>query len=167
MEKGLCAHHTDRCMKYLAVIFCLLISFPVLARTVTYVVGGDTVTLDYTEKVRLIGVDTPEYHKSLKMYRDSKSRRCDVKEIKAIGERVLDFTASLLYGKEVEIKYDEQRKDRYGRTLGYLYLKDGTFVNLEIVKQGYGTAYTRFPFKYKDKFVSAEKKAMAAKLYLK
>ncbi len=153
-------------MKYLLLIFCLLITFPVLARTVTYVVDGDTVTLDYTEKVRLIGVDTPEYHKSLKMYRDSKSRSCEVKEIKVLGEKALDFTVSLLYDKEVDIKYDEQRKDRYGRTLGYLYLKDGTFVNLEIVKQGYGIAYTKFPFKYKDKFVSAEKKAKAAKLGL-
>ena len=34
----------------------------------------------------------------------------------------------------------------------YVFLEDGTFQNAEIIKQGYGFAYTRFPFKYLDEF---------------
>ncbi len=150
-------------MKHLILIFCLLISFPAFARTVTYVVDGDTVHLDGNEKVRLIGVDAPEYHKSLKMYRDAKKHHCTNEEIHALGEKALDYAVSLLAGKEVDIKYDAKRTDMYGRTLGYLYLKDGTLTNLEIVKQGYGIAYIKYPFKYKDQFVAAEEKAKTAK----
>ncbi len=36
--------------------------------------------------------------------------------------------------------------------LAYAFLEDGTFLNAEIIKQGYGFAYTRFPFKYLDEF---------------
>jgi len=37
-------------------------------------------------------------------------------------------------------------------TFPYVPLEDGTFLNAEIIKQGYGFAYTRFPFKYLDEF---------------
>ena len=50
-------------------------------------------------------------------------------------------------------------KDRYRRTLAYVFLEDGTFLNAEIIKQGYGFAYTRFPFKYTDEFRWHEKDA--------
>ncbi len=50
-------------------------------------------------------------------------------------------------------------KDRYNRTLAYVFLEDGTFLNAEIVKQGYGHAYTRFPFKYLDEFRRYEREA--------
>jgi len=36
--------------------------------------------------------------------------------------------------------------------LGPLYLEDGTFLNAEIIRQGYGHAYTKFPFKYLEEF---------------
>ena len=54
------------------------------------------------------------------------------------------------------------RKDRFGRTLAYVYLEDGTFLNAEIVRQGYGHAYTRFPFKYLDEFRGYEREAREA-----
>ena len=61
--------------------------------------------------------------------------------------------------KKVRLEYDWQRKDKYDRTLAYVYLEDGTFVNAEIIKQGYGHAYTRFPFKYLEEFREYEKEA--------
>jgi len=48
---------------------------------------------------------------------------------------------------------------RYRRLLAYVYLMDGTFLNAEIIKQGYGFAYTRYPFKYLDEFRRYEKEA--------
>ncbi len=40
-----------------------------------------------------------------------------------------------------------------------MFLEDGTFLNAEIIKQGYGFAYTRFPFKYQDEFRRYEREA--------
>jgi micrococcal nuclease len=47
----------------------------------------------------------------------------------------------------------------YGRLLAYVYLDDGTFLNAEIIKQGYGFAYTRFPFKHIEQFRQYERDA--------
>jgi micrococcal nuclease len=57
------------------------------------------------------------------------------------------------------MEYDQQRQDKYGRTLAYVFLEDGTFVNAEIIRQGYGFAYTRFPFTYLEQFRLLEREA--------
>ena len=54
----------------------------------------------------------------------------------------------MVEGKKVRLEYDQTRVDKYGRTLAYVYLEDGTFLNAEIIKQGYGFIRTHFPFKY-------------------
>ena len=64
---------------------------------------------------------------------------------------------------DIRQAYDQQRQDKYGRTLAYVYLEDDTFVNAEIIKQGYGFAYTRFPFKYLEEFRQLEREAREAK----
>jgi micrococcal nuclease len=58
----------------------------------------------------------------------------------------------MVEGQEVRLAYDQQRKDKHGRTLAYVYLADGTFLNAKIIRQGYGFAYTRFPFKHLEEF---------------
>ncbi len=131
--------------------------------TVTRVVDGDTVVLDDDLVVRLIGVDTPEHHRSKKLLRDAERTNRDVEVIRALGKRATAFTKQLVDGKRVGMKYGNSRKGRYGRTLGYLYLQDGTFVNEEIVRQGYGVAYTKYPFKYSEQFLKAEREARKAK----
>jgi micrococcal nuclease len=65
--------------------------------------------------------------------------------------------------KEVKPEYDRQRKDRHGRVLAYVYLLDGTFLNAEIIKQGYGFAYTKYPFKFLDEFRGYEREARETK----
>jgi micrococcal nuclease len=62
----------------------------------------------------------------------------------------------------VSLEFDVERTDRFGRTLAYVYLPDGTFLNAEIVKQGYGHAYTQFPFKYLEQFREYEGEAREA-----
>ena len=49
----------------------------------------------------------------------------------------------------------------FRRTLAYMYLEDGTFVNAEIIRQGYGFVYTRVPFRYLDDFQHLEDEARA------
>jgi micrococcal nuclease len=65
----------------------------------------------------------------------------------------------MVEGKEVRLEFDWQRRDKYGRLLAYVYLTDGAFLNAEIIKQGYGFAYTKYPFKYLDEFGGYEKEA--------
>ena len=53
--------------------------------------------------------------------------------------------------------------DKYGRLLAYLYrVPGGLFVNLEIVRQGYGHAYTEYPFEYMETFRDYERRAREA-----
>lgn len=115
----------------------------------TRVVDGDTIVVDIEgkqEKVRLIGVDTPEtVHPS--------------KPVEYFGKEASAFTKNMVEGKRVRLEYDWQKRDKYGRLLAYIYLEDGTFLNAEIIKRGYGFAYTKYPFKYLEDFRQYEKEA--------
>lgn len=99
------------------------------------VVDGDTIDVeigDRTERVRLIGIDTPEVE------RPGSPAECHGPEASA-------FTATLLtQGTLVRIERDTVGRDHYGRLLGYVHLVDDTgnpttFVNLEIVRRGHAT----------------------------
>lgn len=113
---------------------------------VTRAVDGDTIVLADKERVRLIGVDTPELHHPRK-------------PVQYYAEEAYRFTQKIVEGKKVRLEYDWQRRDRYGRLLAYVYLPDGTFLNAELIRQGYGHAYTRYPFKYLDEFRRLEREA--------
>ena len=110
------------------------------------VVDGDTLLLANDEQVRLIGVDTPE-------------TKHPQKPIERFGKEASLFTKKMVEGKEVRLEYDWQRRDKYNRLLAYVYLSDGTFLNAEIIKQGYGFAYTKYPFKYLEDFREYEREA--------
>ena len=118
-------------------------------RLCTRVVDGDTLVLDGGERVRLIGVDTPE----------KDDRRPQVRRLAAAAT---EFTRRLCERRPVRLEYDLERRDRHERTLAYVFLEDGTFVNAEIVRQGYGFAYTRFPFRHLEEFRAYERDARAA-----
>lgn len=118
------------------------------------VVDGDTVRLENDEKVRLIGVDTPE-------------TKHPKKKVECFGKDASEYTKNKLNKKYVWIERDREYRDKYGRLLAYLYRKDDNIMhNLDLISQGYGFAYTRFPFKYKSKFVEAEDDARAKGLGL-
>jgi micrococcal nuclease len=112
----------------------------------TRVVDGDTIILNNGERVRLIGIDTPE----------TKHPR---KPVEYFGKEASAFTKKMVEGKEVRLEYDWQQRDKYDRLLAYVYLMDGTFLNAEIIKQGYGHVYTKSPFKYLEQFRQYEKEA--------
>jgi micrococcal nuclease len=123
-------------------------------------VDGDTLLLENGERVRLIGIDTPEMHESNKLYRDSRKSGEDITTIQKLGKRSYEFTKGLVEGKRVSLEFDAERKDKYGRLLAYVYLKDGTFVNAEIVKQGYASLMTIPPnIKYEDSFLKLYQEA--------
>lgn len=94
------------------------------------VVDGDTIVLAGGERVRYIGVDTPESVKP-------------GTPVQCFAKAASRFNARLLEGKRVRLRYDAERRDRYGRTLAYVYREaDGLFVNAELVRRGYATTLT-------------------------
>jgi micrococcal nuclease len=118
------------------------------------VVDGDTLKLETGEKVRLIGIDTPEMHSSAKLDRDAERSSSDKSTIQQLGTEAYKFTKKLVEGKRVSLEFDVQKYDKYDRILAYAYLKgDKTFVNAEIIKQGYASLMTIPPnVKYADTF---------------
>ena len=127
--------------------------------SVKKIVDGDTFWIDDGSekgiKIRLIGVDAPE------------SRKTGRKEIGYYGEEAKKFLSQLIATKMVRLEYDVGRKDRYGRTLAYVYLEDGTFVNAELVKQGYAMVMTVPPnVKYAELFIKLQQQAKEKKLGL-
>lgn len=109
---------------------------------VTHVTDGDTLKLSDQERVRLIGIDTPELHESAKLFRDAERSGQDVRTIKRMGKAAADFTRKMVEGKSVRLEFDVQKRDKYGRLLAYVYLEDGTFVNAEIIRNGYAYPMT-------------------------
>ena len=122
---------------------------------VVRVVDGDTIVVlinGVQEKVRLIGVDTPE------IFDPRGSVQC-------FGEEASAFTKSLLENKFVRLEADASQddSDKYERLLRYVYLDD-TLVNERIISEGYGHEYTyRRPYKYQTEFKNAEKSARESK----
>ncbi len=116
---------------------------------VTRVVDGDTIIVSGVGSVRLIGVDTPETVDPRK-------------PVQFFGAEASAYTRTTAQGKQVRLEYDTQRTDKYGRTLAYVYLPDGVLLNAEIIRQGYGHAYTVFPFRYLEQFRQYEREAREA-----
>ena len=133
----------------LLAVLPMLAPAPAEAQRVERVVDGDTIVVEGVGRVRLIGVDTPE---------TVSTRR----PVEFFGREASAFTKRLLEGRRVRLEYDRERTDRYGRTLAYVHLADGTFANAEIIRRGYGHAYTRFPFRHLDRFRQLEREARSA-----
>jgi micrococcal nuclease len=104
--------------------------------TVVRVVDGDTVVVragGREERVRYIGVDTPESVKP------GTRVQCFGKAAAAANER-------LVAGERVRLVADAEARDRYGRRLAYVYrTRDGLFVNAELVRRGYAKPLTIRP----------------------
>jgi len=124
------------------------------------VIDGDTLKLSSGERVRLIGVDTPEVHYSNKLLADSKRNHQDIRTIQGLGRKASIFTKGLCLHKKVRLEFDVEKRDRYNRLLAYVYLDDGTFVNAVILKEGYGQVMTIPPnVKHADYFSKLQKEA--------
>lgn len=111
---------------------------------VVEVIDGDTLEIFGGERVRLIGIDTPEMYESDKLIRDCQRTGEDITTIMAMGKEAYKFTRSLVEDKTVRLEFDAERKDDYGRLLAYVFiLRDPElFLNAEIVKQGYAQPLT-------------------------
>lgn len=116
---------------------------------------GDTISVQMgnrTEKIRMIGIDTPETH-----HPD--------KPIQCFGPEAAAFTTSLLDGQRVRLLADpySTNRDRYDRLLRYVYLVDGQQLQELLLQGGYARAYTVFPFERAPIFKKYEQQAQTQK----
>ena len=124
--------------------------------TVTKVVDGDTINIspaiNGNDEVRLIGMDTPE-------------TRDPSEEIEPYGPEATAYAVSKLTGVDIELEFDQERTDQYGRLLAYVYPAGGHMFNVGLVEEGYAQAYPYPPnTTYEDRFAAAQDEAKAAGL---
>lgn len=120
---------------------------------VTRVIDGDTIEIEGGERVRYIGIDTPETVDPRKT-------------VQCFGVEASKKNKELVDGKMVRMEKDITDRDKYNRLLRYVWLGD-TLVNLALVQEGFAHSYSYPPdIKYQDKFVVAERQAREAKLGL-
>ena len=120
---------------------------------VVRVVDGDTAQMELRnggeQGVRFIGVDTPE-------------SVAPGEPVECFGKKASRFTADLIEGERVELRFGAERRDIYDRLLAYVYLGDG-FVNAELVRLGYARTLEIAPnIDHADKFERLQQEAANA-----
>lgn len=141
-------------LAFLAVVLLLLTVAPVACLdaptatdtiSVKTVIDGDTVVISTGEKVRYIGIDTPELSPEEPFAREA-----------------TQANRELVLGKEVRLEKDVSETDRYGRLLRYVWV-DGTMVNLELLRRGLAEAKAYPPdTRYRALLEAAEMEAKLA-----
>ena len=126
-------------------------SYPLpAAGTVVKVIDGDTLRVvikGKKEKVRLLGIDTPEvtgpYTKA-----------------EPFGTEASTYTKTVAGGKEVMLLFEgETKRDRYGRLLAHVILPDGTTLNERLLAAGLARYYRKFKYSRKKRYQLLERSA--------
>lgn len=127
-------------MKKIAKILAILgitLGVSAIPLKVTRVIDGDTVVLSNGVHVRLIGIDSPEKND-------------------CFASEATKLTENLLLNKKIVLKTDIDDLDQYGRTLGYIYTKDGTLINKKLLDLGAGEYFLdNQNIKYQKEFIVA------------
>jgi len=119
---------------------------------IRHVVDGDTVETQRGSRIRYIGIDTPETrHKSAGVW---------VYDPEPFAGEAARLNRRLVEGRKVRLEHDVESQDKYGRQLAYVFLEDGTFVNLVLVREGLARVLMIPPnTRYAEEFGQAEARA--------
>jgi micrococcal nuclease len=117
---------------------------------VVYIYDGDTIKLDNGEKVRYLGIDTPEMN-------------YDKPPAERLADEAKRFNSDLVYGKKVRLEFDIVKRDKYNRLLAYVYVNN-VLVNAKLIEAGLAKVYIIPPnVKYADDFLDIQRTAKEAK----
>jgi micrococcal nuclease len=142
MSRG---HIKSRRLTYLLFVLALvlLVYFfyvPSKRIGVKAVIDGDTIELENGERIRYIGIDTPEKNQPF-------------------FQEATQANQELLKNGKYTLEYDSDLKDDWGRTLAYVWI-DTLLVNAELVREGLASVYLISPnFKHKDELIAFQKEA--------
>jgi endonuclease YncB( thermonuclease family) len=118
---------------------------------VHWVDDGDTIVVTGDERVRYLGINTPEV-----AHKDEPGE--------PYGGEAKAFNKKLLQGRWINLELAEQQRDPYGRLLAYVFLADGTFVNGELVRQGYAHLLRKQPkLRYWERLLALQRQALKEK----
>jgi len=125
---------------------------------VDHFIDGDTLAVKMNgkvEKVRFIGVDTPETHKPNT-------------PVQCYGPAAANYTKTVIGSQKLRLVSDPEStdRDRYDRLLRYVYLPDDRLVNELLIKTGHGFYYPYFPFTKSEQFKADQAAAQQANLGL-
>ncbi len=126
---------------------------------VTWIYDGDTIKVKNVGIVRLIGVDCPEKKDN---GRDRKFIRLGCKNRRVLRHSARDTLKTFIRrykGQRVRVEVGGDKRDHYGRVLGYVWLPNGTMLNRLLLKEGRAMVYRRFDFKHKREFLRLEQQA--------
>jgi len=128
-------------------IYTLILGIPSHGKeycNVLAISDGDTLTIQRhskKESVRLIGIDTPETRPNERAKKQAQKLNRPIKDILRNGKTAAQFVKTHIKpGSSVWIEWDAQKRDRYGRLLGYVFVPKGDvpfFLNEELLRQGY------------------------------
>jgi micrococcal nuclease len=115
--------------------------------TVSYIYDGDTFKTDRGEKIRLLGINTPEIaHAS--------------KPGEILGKQAKYRLKKLIGNRLVRLEFDREKRDKYGRLLAHVWLRDGSWVNSQMIQDGLAHLYIFAPnFRHAGKLLQHEKAA--------
>ena len=115
---------------------------------VKFVYDGDTILLENDQRVRYVGIDSPEMnHPGRK------------KEFMAVEAR--RYNSLLLAGKRIWLEFDKETIDRHGRLLAYVFIGKDKMINKLLVERGLARVMTIRPnLKYRDDLLETQRKAM-------
>ncbi|MBN8550882.1 MAG: thermonuclease family protein [Deltaproteobacteria bacterium] len=157
----------------LALLTCVLsltsvVAEPRTACTLIRTVDGDTIKVrigKIEERVRMIGVDTPEKEPNEKARRDAQRTHQDLKTITTQGKASWEHLNSLLRpGQALLLEFDAGHTDRHGRLLAYVYTGSGTMLNEQMLRDGYASLMTVPPnVRYAKRLAAAYASARAEK----
>jgi len=118
--------------------------------SVAKVYDGDTIVLENGERVRLLGINTPEIESRLRQGEQG-------------GQQAKLWLQKKLQQGQVYLEYDQQRRDKYKRLLAHCFLADDEHLNLTIVEQGLATVTIIPPnLRYSEELISAQTQAELA-----
>jgi micrococcal nuclease len=117
---------------------------------VKYINDGDTVQLADGRSVRYIGVNAPEIDHARQA-------------AQPFGLEARALNAALVANQTVRLEYDLERLDDYGRSLAYVFLRDGSMVNEKLLQSGLAFCLFKLPnIKYENRLLAAQRAAMQA-----
>ncbi|EFK97862.1 thermonuclease [sediment metagenome] len=132
------------------------------------VISADTIELENSDKIKLIGLkapDAPEHKEEVKRDKNLQLIEPELSPILTIEEEAFNFTKNLLEGKVVRLEFDVERKDDSFYSYAYVFLRENNlFVNAEIIRQGFAHLQIRPPNnKYADLLREAYREAKIQK----